>query len=124
MARSGQVVIASFISPYAADRDKVRERAGDLYHEIYVKADIETCEARDETGIYKKARAGKVKSFTGLDPDAPYDVPSNPELIIDTQRNGIDFCVEQLVHYIEQQIALGDLAADSHTKEQILDYVV
>lgn len=124
MAQAGQVVITAFISPYRADRRLIRDRADDLYHEIHVSADLETCESRDETGLYKKARAGEIKSFTGLSSDAPYEEPANPELIIDTEKNGIDFCVEQLVDYIEQQIALGDLSDEAHAKEQVLDYVL
>jgi len=124
MAQAGQVVITAFISPYRADRRLIRDRADDLYHEIHVSADLETCEKRDETGLYKKARSGEIKSFTGLSSDAPYEAPANPELIIDTEKNGIDFCVEQLVDYIEQQIALGDLSDEAHAKEQVLDYVL
>ncbi len=122
MASGGQVVIAAFIAPYRSDRRLIRDRAGDLYHEISVSADLATCEERDETGIYKKARAGEIKAMTGLDSDAPYETPANPELIIDTQGNSIDLCVQQLVEYIEQQIELGDLGQE--TKEQVLDYVV
>ena len=124
MAQAGQVVITAFISPYRSDRRLIRDRVEDLYHEVHVAADIETCEKRDETGIYKKARAGEIKSFTGLDSDAPYEAPVNPELILNTEDNGIDFCVEQLVDYIEQQIALGDLSEEAKAKEQVLDYVL
>ncbi len=124
MAESGQVVIAAFIAPYRADRRDIRDRLDGLYHEIHVSADLDTCEERDITGMYQKARAGEIKSFTGLDADAPYENPMNPELIIDSSANGIDFCVQQLVNYIEQQIALGDLADNAQAKEQILDYVV
>lgn len=124
MAESGQVVIAAFIAPYRADRRDIRDRLDGLYHEIHVSADLETCEQRDITGMYQKARAGEIKSFTGMDGDAPYENPVNPELIIDSSANGIDFCVQQLVNYIEQQIALGDLADNAQAKEQILDYVV
>lgn len=125
MAHAGQVVITSFISPYRSDRRLAREKIGEeLFNEIYVSADFETCENRDQTGLYKRARAGEIKSFTGLSSDAPYEKPANPELIIDTQENGIDFCIEQLVNYIEQQIALGDLSDSAKDKEQVLDYVV
>ena len=124
MAEAGQVVITAFISPYRADKRNIRDRMDNHYHEVFVSADLETCEARDTTGVYKKARAGEIKNFTGIDPDAPYEIPANPELIIDTQTNGIDFCVEQLVDYIEQHIALGDLSQERSAKEQILDYVV
>lgn len=121
MASSGQVVITSFISPYKSDRRLIRERAGQHFHEIAVAAEIETCEARDESGLYKKARAGEVKDLTGLSSDAPYELPANPELIIDTNNNSIDFCVKQLVEYIESQIALDNT---SGAKEQILDYAL
>lgn len=124
MANAGQVVICSFIAPYRSDRRLIRDRAAALYHEIYVSVDLKTCEQRDNTGIYQKARAGEIKSFTGINSDAPYEIPANPELIVDAQHNGIDFCVEQLVDYIEQQIALGDLSDAAQAKEQILDYVV
>ncbi|MGH1403730.1 MAG: adenylyl-sulfate kinase [Alphaproteobacteria bacterium] len=124
MANAGQVVIIASITPYRSDRRIIRDRADEHYHEIFVQADLETCEARDAKGVYKKARAGEIKNFTGVDSNAPYEDPANPELIIDTQENGIDFCVEQLVNYIEQQIALGNLEQSSESKEQVLDYVV
>ncbi len=121
MANSGQVVITAFIAPYRSDRRLIRERNGQNFHEIAVNADLETCESRDESGLYKKARAGEIKALTGLSSDAPYEEPANPELIIDTNNNSIDLCVQQLVEYIESQIALDDT---SKSKEQILDYAL
>lgn len=122
MAEAGNVAIVSVISPYRSDRRRIRDRVDALYHEIYLSADLEACEKRDQKGVYKKARDGKIKGFTGI--DAPYETPANPELMIDTEHNDIDFCVNQLVEYIEAQIALGDLSDDSSSKEQILDYVL
>ncbi len=124
MASTGQVVITAFISPYRSDRRLIRERAGEHFHEIAIAADLETCESRDKSGLYKKARAGEIQEFTGLSNDAPYEFPANPELIIDTKTNDLESCIKQLVNYIEQQIALGDLSDTAKAKEQVLDYVL
>lgn len=80
---AGLVVLTAFISPYRADRGKVRELmpAGDFL-EVFVKADLETCEARDPKGLYKKAHAGEIKEFTGI--SAPYEEPLDPEILINT----------------------------------------
>ena len=102
MADAGLVVITSFISPYRADRDRVRKAAPHHFHEIHVKADLETCESRDAKGLYKKARAGEIKEFTGI--DSPYEEPENPELVIDTQGNDVATCIVQVVSYVENQI--------------------
>ncbi|MDX1581756.1 MAG: adenylyl-sulfate kinase, partial [Alphaproteobacteria bacterium] len=75
-ARAGMLSITSFISPYRSDRDRAREAAGEGFHEIYIHADLETCEERDPKGLYKKARAGEIKDFTGI--SAPYEPPSSP----------------------------------------------
>ena len=79
---AGAIAITAFISPYRADRDRVRKRlsAGDFV-EIFVDAPLEVCEARDPKGLYKKARAGQLKGFTGI--DDPYEAPLNPELRLD-----------------------------------------
>lgn len=97
-ADAGFICITSFISPYKADRDKVRKMvaAGD-FHEVYIRADLENCERRDPKGLYKKAREGVIDQFTGI--SAPYEVPIDPELIIDTVNLSIDDCVHQLVEY-------------------------
>ena len=79
---AGAITIASFISPYRADRDAVRANMGDGdFIEIFVDVPIEVCEERDPKGLYKKARAGEIKGFTGI--DDPYEAPENPELVID-----------------------------------------
>ncbi|MBN8520792.1 MAG: adenylyl-sulfate kinase [Alphaproteobacteria bacterium] len=100
MADAGLIVVSAFISPFQADRDRARTAAQGRFHEIYIKADIGTCESRDPKGLYKKARAGNIADFTGI--DSPYDIPLYPELTIDTQTQDIDTCVRQIFTYIEQ----------------------
>lgn len=104
MAEAGLVVLTAFISPYRTDRDRARSASGDKFHEIHVSADLETCENRDPKGLYKKARSGKISDFTGI--GSPYEPPENPELVVDTANNDIQTCVNQIVRYIEEQIAL------------------
>lgn len=106
MADAGLVCITAFISPYRADRTKARAAAGDDFHEIYVKADVATCEGRDPKGLYKKARAGEIREFTGI--SAPYEAPDAPELVVDTQTHNIDACVEMVLEYIEDATARRD----------------
>jgi adenylylsulfate kinase len=84
-ADAGMIVMTSFISPYRADRDLARQlhdEAGLIFLEIHMNTPIEVCEQRDPKGLYKKARAGEIKQFTGI--DDPYEAPENPELTIDT----------------------------------------
>jgi adenylylsulfate kinase len=80
---AGIIVMTAFISPYRSDRRQVRDlMLKGEFVEIYIKCDLDVCEQRDPKGLYKKARAGEIKDFTGI--DAPYEEPENPELIIDT----------------------------------------
>lgn len=97
--RAGTLAITAFISPYRSDRDRAREAAGDGFHEIYVKADVATCESRDPKGLYAKARSGEIKDFTGI--SAPYEAPENPQLVIDTATTNLDDCLDTLVRYVE-----------------------
>ena len=106
MADAGLIVVSAFISPYQADRDRARAAAPSAFHEMFVSADLETCEGRDPKGLYKKARAGEIAEFTGI--DSPYEPPANPEMVVDTQNNSIDDCVNQVMRYIEQQVELKD----------------
>lgn len=100
---SGVVTLAAFISPYKKDREHVKEIVGDDdYIEIYVSTPIEECENRDVKGLYKKARAGEISSFTGI--SAPYETPENPNLIIDTTKLTIEEAVEQIIDYIEDKL--------------------
>lgn len=104
MADAGLIVISAFISPYQADRDKARAARPEQFNEIFVSADLATCEKRDPKGLYKKARAGEIKQFTGI--DAPYEAPANPELVIHTDDEDISTCVGQVVRYVEDAIKL------------------
>jgi bifunctional enzyme CysN/CysC len=101
-ADAGFICITAFISPYQADRNRARiaaERVGaDVFHEIYVSADLETCESRDPKGLYKKAHAGEIKEFTGV--SAPYEAPRNAELTVDTQHQEVAACVEAILRYV------------------------
>lgn len=79
-AEAGTLTLVSFISPYKADRAAVRERVGDRFIEVYMRIPLSVCEARDPKGLYKAARAGKIKGFTGV--DDPYEEPEAPELAV------------------------------------------
>jgi bifunctional enzyme CysN/CysC len=104
-ASAGTICITAFISPYRADRDRARSAAPDSFNEIYIKADLSTCEARDPKGLYKKARAGEIPEFTGI--SAPYEPPVEPELEVDTSQLSIEQSVDRIVDYIESRISVG-----------------
>ncbi len=98
-ADSGSLVLTAFISPYLEDRIQAREIIGqEDFVEIYIKADLSVCESRDPKGLYKKARAGEIKGFTGI--DAPYEAPKNPELIIESDKYDVDTCAEKIVDFL------------------------
>lgn len=96
---AGVIVLTAFISPFREDREFVRNLLphGD-FHEIYCQAPLEVCEERDVKGIYKKARAGLIKDFTGI--SSPYEAPVNPELAINTAELELAACVESLMEYL------------------------
>lgn len=101
MVDAGLFALTAFISPYQGDRTLVRELVEpDEFIEIYVKASVETCEERDPKGLYKKARAGEIKGFTGI--DAPYEEPINPEITIDTNVLSVEESVEAIVDYLKE----------------------
>jgi adenylyl-sulfate kinase len=98
-ADAGVVCITAFISPYRADRARARAAAGGRpFYEVYVSTALATCERRDPKGHYRKARAGVIKDFTGV--DAPYEVPEQPDLRIDTEAQDVDASVADLLEYI------------------------
>ena len=98
-ADSGSIVLTAFISPYREDRDKAREIISDNdFIEVLVSADLSVCEARDPKGLYKKARAGEIKGFTGI--DAPYEEPLNPELTVETDKYDIQASAQIVVDYL------------------------
>lgn len=119
MADAGLIVITAFISPYQEDRNRARKAAPQKFNEIYVSADLETCEERDPKGLYKKARAGEIAEFTGI--DSPYEAPSNPEMVVDTQSNDVNTCVAQVMNYIESRVQLRhSMQTDQSMKEKKL----
>jgi bifunctional enzyme CysN/CysC len=103
-AEAGFVVITSFISPYRSDRELVRQAVGDAFHEIFIKAELAVCEARDPKGLYRRARAGLIQEFTGV--SSPYEVPERPDLTVDTAGSSIDGCVNAIVQYVERRVSL------------------
>lgn len=104
-ADAGLICITAFISPYRVDRDIARKAADRTsFHEIHVAADLATCEARDPKGLYRKARAGELRDFTGI--DAPYEAPENPELLILTGTESVEESLDRLLRYVKGQLPL------------------
>ena len=101
-ADAGSIAMTAFISPYVADRTMVRQMSSaNRFIEIYCHSSLEVCEQRDPKGLYKKARAGEIKQFTGI--DAPYEAPPQPELTIETGTQSLEDCAEEVVRYLEAQ---------------------
>jgi adenylylsulfate kinase len=99
---AGVIVLTAFISPYRADRERVRGMVehGDFI-EIYCDSTIEVCESRDVKGFYKKARAGQISEFTGI--SSPYEAPEKPELTVNTGAAELDACVQQVIDEMLQR---------------------
>ena len=99
MVDAGLVVLTAFVSPYRADRDAVREtlEAGDFI-EVFVDTPIEVCESRDPKGLYKMARDGKIRDFTGI--DAPYEPPLRPELVLDGSGSSVEELAGEVVRHL------------------------
>lgn len=94
----GYIVICSLISPFAQERKTVKEQARNG-SEIYVKASLQTCTKRDPKGLYKKAMNGEIKNFTGI--SSPYEVPQNPDLVLNTENTTLNEAVEEMIQYIQ-----------------------
>lgn len=99
-AQAGVIVITAFISPYADDRRRARAASPDAFNIVHLSAPVEVCEARDVKGLYKKARAGKITDFTGV--NAPYEEPENADVVIDTGHHDIETSVRMLEDYVER----------------------
>ncbi len=96
------ITITAFISPYREDRNSARALANEgEFIEVYVKCPLDVCEQRDTKGLYKKARAGEVKKFTGI--SAPYEEPSNPEITIDSSKLSIEESTRAILNYLEEK---------------------
>jgi bifunctional enzyme CysN/CysC len=105
LAKTGIITITAFISPYRQDRLRASRASNELFHEIYISADLAACEERDPKGLYKKARSGEISDFTGI--DSPYEPPDNPNLIIDTVNYTPQECVRKIVSYVEKHISIA-----------------
>ena len=99
--QAGTIALTAFISPYRRDRDAVRARLkpGDFI-EVFVDAPLEVCEKRDPKGLYKKARAGELKGFTGI--DDPYEAPLHPELTLDAGTKSAEVLADEVIAYLEK----------------------
>lgn len=103
MIDAGVVVLSAFISPFEADRKQVRSIVGtENYMEVFVNTPLSICEQRDVKGLYKKARAGEVKNFTGI--DSPYEEPKNPDLTIPTHELSLEQSVGELIKFVLPRI--------------------
>lgn len=101
-AEAGFIVLSAFISPFHEDRKRAFNAHPKNFHEVYLSADLSTCEDRDPKGLYKKARAGKIKEFTGI--DSPYEIPKEPAMIIDTKEFTINESADELFNFILKKI--------------------
>jgi adenylyl-sulfate kinase len=110
MADSGAVAITAFISPYRMDRRRAREIAleGNAeFVEVFVDAPLEVCEARDTKSLYKKARAGQIKDFTGI--DAPYEAPEDPEIVVHTDKQTVDESIATILEELLPRLKPAEL---------------
>lgn len=106
MVDAGLIVISAFISPFEVERKMARALFPEgQFYEIHLSASIDVCETRDPKGLYKKARAGELSQFTGI--DSPYEVPSTPDLIVDTANQTVDQCVSLVLAFLHQQGVLS-----------------
>ena len=100
-ADAGVIVVTAFISPYRDDRQLARSiMAEDDFIEIFVNAPVEVCEERDPKGLYRKARAGEIRNFTGI--DAPYEPPESAEITVHTHQHSVGECVTHIIDYLKQ----------------------
>jgi adenylylsulfate kinase len=96
---SGAITLCTFVSPTRDMRNLVRETVGDDFIEVYVKCGIETCKERDPKGLYKKAMAGEISDFTGI--DSPYEEPESPELVLETDRQSVEELSRAVIDYLK-----------------------
>jgi len=100
-ADAGTVVMTAFISPYRADREQARALiAEDRFVEVFVECPLDVCEERDTKGLYKKARAGEIKEFTGI--SAPYEPPLHPEVTVNTAELSLEECAQKVIAFLEK----------------------
>lgn len=105
LADAGVVVITAFISPFRKERSLVRKIVGSKrFNEIYIRCPLQICEKRDVKGLYKKARAGKITRFTGI--DSPYEIPESPDLVIDSNKISAEKSAEKIFIYIKDKLEI------------------
>ena len=105
-ADSGAICLTSFISPFIRDRQRARsihERDHLPFFEVFVDTPLDVCEVRDTKGLYKRARAGEIKSFTGI--DQPYEAPINPDLVLKAADYNIDECIKILIRFLAENVS-------------------
>ncbi len=105
---AGVITLASFISPLLEDRMDLRKLLGADFVEIFVDCSLEVCEARDPKGLYKKARSGEIKDFTGI--SSPYERPENPEISLQTGAQDLEECAEIILRYLNKHFVPGILS--------------
>jgi adenylylsulfate kinase len=110
-SEAGIIAVTAFISPYRVDRDRIRNNLlpGEFI-EVFVDTPMEVCESRDPKGLYKKARAGKIRCFTGI--DDPYEAPVSPELVLSTAKKTPDVLADEVMTYLQEQGVCPSLEDD------------
>lgn len=101
-ARAGMIVICAVVAPYAEDRRRVRNMIPEMFHSVYVDTDLETCEKRDQEGVYAKARAGELAHFVGI--EEKFEVPDNADVVIHNGKQSLETSVDQLEEYVEDTL--------------------
>jgi len=102
MVDSGLIVLTAFISPFRAERQMARSLLEeDEFLEVFVETPLSVAEERDPKGLYKKARSGDLKNFTGI--DSPYEQPKSPEILVDTSNMSAEQCAEQIIHILRER---------------------
>ena len=105
MVDAGIITLVAVISPIAKEREKVKQLFNkEDFIEIYCKASLAVCESRDVKGFYKKARIGLIKDYTGI--DSEYEIPSNPDMVLDTENNSLEECVNKVLNYLLPKLTI------------------
>jgi len=108
MLDAGLIIISAFISPFRDDREMVKEIVGEeRFTEVFVDCPLEVCEKRDTKGLYKKARQGFIRDFTGI--GSPYEIPEHPNLVIHTHKERIDESLSKLINYVEAKLLVESI---------------
>lgn len=116
-AEAGLLVLTSFISPYRADRIAAKATSKGHFIEVYLDVSVDVCEKRDPKGLYKKARAGEIKNFTGV--SAPYEEPANPDVRVNTEELTVEQCVDKIVAHLQErgQFNVSELRAEAEQEK-------